>query len=64
MNVKRLMTELSNQRPVFHSEGDFQFSLARLIQQKHPNAKIRLEYPYVNRATCKTLRNAAEPFWR
>lgn len=48
MNVKRLMTELSNQRPVFHSEGDFQFSLARLIQQKHPNAKIRLEYPYVN----------------
>jgi len=43
--IIELMTELAKRRPVFHSEADFQFALAWLIQEKHPDWSIRLEYP-------------------
>ncbi len=39
------MAELSQDRPIFHSEADFQHALAWLIQNKFKRAKIRLEYP-------------------
>jgi hypothetical protein len=40
-----LLKELSSKRRAFHSEADFQHSLAWLLHQKFPDAKIRLEYP-------------------
>jgi hypothetical protein len=42
--MRCMMTELANCRPIFHSEADFQFSLAWLIQTKCEQARIRLEY--------------------
>ena len=31
VNVEYVLSELSKDRPIFHSEGDFQFSLAYKI---------------------------------
>jgi hypothetical protein len=39
-----LMSDLAGERPVFHSEADFQLALGWLIQQRSPSAKVRLEY--------------------
>jgi hypothetical protein len=35
---------LAAQRPVFHSEADFQHALAWLLHERHPAANVRLEY--------------------
>ena len=42
-DIERLLLSLANERRLFWSEADFQFALAWKIQQKYPNAKIRLE---------------------
>ncbi len=39
------LSTLARERPVFHSEADFQHALAWQIQQLRPAAKIRLELP-------------------
>lgn len=39
-----LMKRLEVERPVFHSEADFQLAIAWLIKDEHPGAKVRLEY--------------------
>lgn len=39
-----LLGELAQERPVFHSEADFQHSLAWLMQLAEPERRIRLEY--------------------
>lgn len=44
MNIDSLLLHLSDKRPFFHSEADFQHALAWEIQQQHPEANIRLEY--------------------
>jgi hypothetical protein len=43
LNVFSLLNDLSVERPVFHSEADFQFSLAWKIKERYPEAIIRLE---------------------
>jgi len=43
--IIELLIELSTRRPVFHSEKDFQHAIAWLIQEKHPDWSVRLEYP-------------------
>ena len=35
---------MSRWRPIFHSEADFQFSLAWMIKEQYPNCDIRLEF--------------------
>ena len=45
MNITEIMESLSNERPIFYSEADFQFALAWKIQQYHPSYNIRMEYP-------------------
>lgn len=45
MKIDSRLRELSFIRPVFHSEADFQHSLAWIIHEEFPNAGIRLEYP-------------------
>lgn len=44
LDVDKIMYQLSRWRPIFHSEADFQFSLALLIKEQYPNCDIRLEF--------------------
>lgn len=48
-DVERILAELSRERPVFHSEGDFQFALAFKMQQKRPHLRLRLETPVISK---------------
>lgn len=43
-DIKKAIETLKSKQKVFHSEADFQFSLAWELQKILPNAKIRLEY--------------------
>lgn len=43
LDIDEIMYQLSRWRPIFHSEADFQFSLAWLIKEQYPNCDIRLE---------------------
>lgn len=45
MNVEDVLSKLSKDRPIFHSEGDFQFSLAHKIKKIIPEFNVRLEFP-------------------
>jgi hypothetical protein len=44
MDLPSLLAQLSLQRPLFHSEADFQHALAWEIHTHYLDAKIRLEY--------------------
>ncbi len=51
LDIHNLMADLSQHRPVFHSEADLQFALAWRIHEVISDCKIRLEfkpYPKVN----------------
>ena len=45
LDFHSLLAVLAESRPVFHSEADFQHSLAWCIQQSNPAARLRLEVP-------------------
>lgn len=49
LNLDEILTSLSEQRAIFHSEADFQHSLAWAIHKNYPQAKIRLERPCIGR---------------
>jgi hypothetical protein len=42
-DLERVLSVLSNERPIFHSEAYFQHALAWTMQCEYPSAKIRLE---------------------
>ncbi|RLI81150.1 MAG: hypothetical protein DRP01_11225 [Archaeoglobales archaeon] len=42
-DIEDVLNQLSKKRPVFHSEADFQYSLAWEIHEIHPDFNIRLE---------------------
>lgn len=44
LDVPGLMENLSEERPIFHSEADFQHALAWQLHKEMPNDEIRLEY--------------------
>ena len=44
MNIYNVINELKRERPIFHSEADFQFALAWKIQKLNPDVEVRLEY--------------------
>lgn len=44
-DIENVLQTLSTRRPCFHNEQDFQFELAKEIQQHYPSAEIRLEKP-------------------
>jgi len=50
-NIERL----SNKRPVFHSEADFQHAIAWAIHEAHGTAAIRLEVPFAGRSSQQFL---------
>ncbi len=43
MDLRQIMQALAHERPIFHSEADFQHALAWQIHQTHPEARVRLE---------------------
>ncbi len=43
MNVKTALQELSSERPLFHSEADFQHALAWELHRQWPEYSVRLE---------------------
>lgn len=44
MDLSSIIKKLSHERPLFHSEADFQHALAWEIHKENPQNKIRLEY--------------------
>ncbi len=46
LDINTVIKNLSLRRSIFHSEADFQHSLAWMIHEKYPENEIRLEYPY------------------
>lgn len=42
-DIKEILKKLFKERPIFHSEADFQFALAWKIKELNPESKIRLE---------------------
>ena len=44
LDINNLMNDLAFDRPVFHSEADFQLALALCIHDAIPDGKVRLEY--------------------
>lgn len=44
-DVSALMGRLATERPVFHSEADFQHSFAWCLHRAHPGSNLRLERP-------------------
>lgn len=45
IEIKDVLEKLSKERPIFHSEKDFQFSLAWKIKSLYPEVAVRLEKP-------------------
>lgn len=45
LNLTKLMRDLARDRPVFHSEADFQHALAWRIHAERLDPRIRLEWP-------------------
>lgn len=43
IDLSKALTALATERPVFHSEADFQFALAWQLKQQEPSRQIRLE---------------------
>ena len=51
VNMKKtieIINELAIERPIFHSEADFQFALAWMIKNRYADLDIRLEKPINN----------------
>ena len=47
LDIADLMQALAAQRPIFHSEADFQHAFAWEIHQRLPSADVRLERPFL-----------------
>ena len=44
LDIQTAINNLKQKHKIFHSEADFQFSMAWELQQILPDAKVRLEY--------------------
>ena len=55
LNITEIMKKLAEDRPIFHSEADFQFALAWEIQKTMQECQIRLEYPFSDEEKRKYL---------
>ncbi len=45
IKFQELLRQLALQRPLFHSEADFQHALAWELHNRLPEARVRLELP-------------------
>ena len=49
VELNQIIQKLANERPIFHSDADFQHALAWLIHEKFPSCRMRLEVnPYTD----------------
>ncbi|KKR47539.1 MAG: hypothetical protein UT90_C0006G0055 [Parcubacteria group bacterium GW2011_GWA1_40_21] len=48
IDVEKLLSQLEEKRPVFHSEADLQHELAWLLHNEFPRSSVRLEKPYTS----------------
>ena len=55
LDIHRVMAELAKERPIFHSEADFQFALAWRISEMWPDCGVRLEKPFRHDGGMKSL---------
>ena len=55
LDIHALMQSLAERRPVFHSEGDFQFELAWLIKKRLTDADVRQEFPFHDKSKKRSL---------
>ncbi len=44
-DVEATLKQLAHERPLFHSEADFQHAVAWLLRERFPDLAVRLEYP-------------------
>ncbi|MCY3918487.1 MAG: hypothetical protein OXG38_01615 [Chloroflexi bacterium] len=44
-DVEATLKQLAHERPVFHSEADFQHAFAWGLRERFPDLRVRLEYP-------------------
>ena len=44
IDINAAMNRLSEIRPLFHSEADFQHALAWQLQKQYPDVSVRLQY--------------------
>lgn len=44
LDITKLMNDLAGDRPVFHSEADFQLAFGLCVHNASPNERVRLEY--------------------
>ena len=44
--LHQVLTLLAHERPLFHSEADFQHSLALQVKEAYPLSTVRLEWPF------------------
>lgn len=51
-DITNLMKDLACERPVFHSEADFQHALSWRIHEASPDGCVRLEYPFRTEGIC------------
>lgn len=49
--LNKILKELAKERPIFHSEADFQFALAWKIKKEFNDVNVRLEYPIYENET-------------
>jgi len=45
IDLHQVLARLSKERPIFHSEADFQHAIAWRLHQENTTASVRLEYP-------------------
>lgn len=45
INIITVLQKLSQERPIFHSEADFQHAIAWEIHKQFPTYSVRLEHP-------------------
>jgi hypothetical protein len=55
LNLEELLGELSQRRPIFHSEADFQHELALIIREQASHLNVRLEVPQASGITLDVL---------
>lgn len=53
IELSTVMHRLAGQRPVFHSEADFQFAFAQTVQAVDPDIRCRLEVPVTSGASAR-----------
>lgn len=54
-DTEETLLHLATQRPLFHSEADFQHALAWSVHQSDPNTVVRLELPFRTDASSEYL---------